>query len=213
MNFIKRHHKSILLFLLFLIIGILWTLVVYKINNPAYGHENNCRHHHDCEYPTPTKGCWREDCWNEPTVTPTLIPSEEVTPTPSVASPSVTETPTPTIALQGGNAPTFPGSTTNPPAPVTCNIPFTAPVIVSFKALGHGIVEFDYLNSEEGISKFSAIYGYSPDQLIYGVDNLPATSRSLTITGLQPGRNVWLQMWNWKNGCAMKSALYDPLVK
>ena len=140
----------------------------------------------------------------------------ELTPTPTI-TPTVTPTPTETPCTENcgvGNVPDNPHTnTTNPPAVVTCNIPFTAPVLVGYQNNGRGSVIFNWLESAQGIEKFSIVYGYSPDKLVYGADNLSADQRSITINGLDSGKSVWAQVYGWVNGCAEVSNLYDPIVQ
>lgn len=153
--------------------------------------------------PTPTKEpkCWEdEDC--EPTVTPTVTPSPE-------ASPS----PTP-IETQGpGNIPSNPSTdTTEAQGAATCNIAFSAPILDGFQADGNGSVTFSWWGVSN-IDKYSITYGYSPDALIYGEDNIPSSSTSIELNGLIPGHNVWAQVQAWRNGCEESSNLFDPRVR
>lgn len=160
----------------------------------------------DCEYkPTPT-------LTPKPTPTPKPTISPTLTPIPT-ATPSATTT---TTEIQQGDGRSD-GRSSNPgateaPAPVTCTIPFSPPVIIGFQALGNGSVQFSWLEADQNISKYSIIYGYSPDALVYGEDNIPSTSTSIQINDLQVGKSVFLEVWGWKNGCSEVSNIFDPIV-
>lgn len=151
---------------------------------------------HPCATPTPTKGCEDdEDC---------------VTPTPT-ATPSATPTPTqPPGNNNGGSS----GSTdtTEAPGPTVCNVPFQAPILQGFQADGNGSVTFSWWPSPN-VSKYSITYGYTPDNLMFGEDNIPSTSTSIQINDLIPGHNVWAQIQAWQGGCEESSNLLDPIIR
>lgn len=168
-------------------------------------HENYyCGEYNQCK-PTPTPTAvpcpgvdviqWEED--KEPCVTPTVTPTS----TPSaMPTPEVTSTPS-TVAQP---AP--------PPAAATCNIAFDNPLLYGFKLEGNGSVTFTWFDAQS-VDKFSIIYGYSPDSLIYGEDNIPSSSRSITLNGLTPGKSVFAIVGAWRNRCEMESNILDPKVK
>lgn len=137
-------------------------------------------------------------------VSPTPTPTEEVTLTP---------TSTPSTG-NGGTPPVIYGSgySTQSPAVVTCTIGFSPPFIVSYTAGQSGTLTFHYLESDQQIDKFSIIYGYSPTNLQFGADNISPTVLDFPVHDLSPNNHVWAQVWSWKNGCAEKSNIFDPLV-
>lgn len=136
-------------------------------------------------------------------------PTPTVTPTPT-ASPSPTITPTPGNNNSGGNG--GGGEQSNQaPGPAICNIPFQAPVLQGFQADGNGSVTFSWWPSPN-VSKYSITYGYTPDNLMFGEDNIPSSSTSIQLNGLIPGHNVWAQVQGWQGGCEESSNLFDPIV-
>src|SRR4051812_33910255 len=193
-----------------LIAGVFATTTVFANNN----------HHHDEHH------CERQ-CG--PTATPT--PTEEVTPTPTIdpcqveavikfgddENPCATPTPTPTDECQfncgGGNVPSNPSTnTTQAPGAAVCDVAFDKPLLQGFHADGNGSVTFSWWGVA-GVDKYSIRYGYKPDALVYGADNIPANSTSFQINGLNVGSNVWAIVSAWKGGCAEDSNLLDPKVK
>lgn len=124
--------------------------------------------------------------------------------------PCVTPTPTDTPSDQpkGDNRGDPHTEEAKAPAPVTCNIPFEIPRAWYTKK--DGKVIFNWATDTEGIQKFSIVYGYSADNLVYGVDNLPADSRSLDINGLDKSKHTFFQVQAWKDGCMEGSAIIDP---
>lgn len=131
-----------------------------------------------------------------------------VTPTPT-AIPSATPTPEQGSSSGGGSAPTFFDGSYHVQ---TCNGIFPdKPLLQGFKALGNGSVEFSWwgVNAD----KYSMRYGYDVNNLIYGIPYIPNTSTSITISGLQEGRNVWAVLTAYKGECAIGSNPLDPIVK
>lgn len=161
-----------------------------------------------------TRPAFACDCYAKPTPTPTSeeTPAPSTVPTPE-SSPHGSDT-------GGDNGNSHSGSTTpaSAPSPVTCTISFTAPVLTQFQTNGKGSVIFSWMESETNIQKFSMVYGYDLANLVYGIDNIPGSPsgpgivRSMTISGLQPGRNVWDVVTAWQNGCPQNSLPLDPLV-
>lgn len=138
-------------------------------------------------------------------------PCETVTPTPTV-SPSPTETPAPPSNTGNNSGVSGGGQSNQAPGPAVCNIPFQAPILQGFTANGNGSVTFSWWPSP-GASKYSITYGYATDALVYGEDNIPSTSTSITLNGLIPGNNVWAQVQAWQGGCEESSNLFDPVVR
>lgn len=127
----------------------------------------------------------------------------------------VTPTPTssPSASQNTSDIPSNPSTnTTNAPAASTCNIAFDAPILQGFHADGNGSVTFSWWGVTN-IDKYSIIYGYSPESLIYGEDNIPATSTSIQINLLQPARSVYAIVSAWRNGCKQDSNILDPIVR
>ena len=199
-----------------IIVLIIIALGLYFLGNTA--HAVSCGSH--CS-PTPTP-----TATPIPTATPTPTPKPCnegefgrfnfhpcVTPTPSV-TPTATPSATPTPGSGTGNVPSNPSTnTTSAPGAATCNIPFTAPVLNSFKTEGNGSVTFGWSSSATGVDKFSIRYGYVANSLVYGEDNVPSTSNSLTINSLIPGNHVWAIVSAWRGGCAVDSNILDPKIR
>lgn len=150
-----------------------------------------------------------------PSVSPSLSPTPSEIPS---VTPSVTPSETPTPQNQGqsggGSSPQPAGqtSTTQAPGSPSCIIPFSAPVLNGFSEAGSGSVNFSWLESDNGIDKFSIRYGYTQNNLVYGEDNIPSSSRSITLGSLQSGAHVWAIVSAWKGGCSEDSNELDPKV-
>lgn len=159
-----------------------------------------------------------DDEWAYATPTPVCTPTPTALPTPTI---QVSPPPMPTSTLTanggapsngGGGSNSPQGSTTNAPGSPTCTIVFTPPVLTSIVAGQSGQVTFTWLDSETATNKFAVTYGYSPTVLPYGVDNIPASSRSVTVGDLTPGANVFGKVWGFENRCAETSNILDPVV-
>lgn len=146
-----------------------------------------------------------EEVWQQCPVSPT--PTQEVTPT---DIPTATPSAAP-CTENCGNSPTFEGSTTTA-HPATCNGDIVAsPLLQGYKTEQDGSRTFSWWPSTtDGISKQSVIFGYTPDSLVYGADNLPSSQTSITLKGLDESKSVWAQVWSWKGECVGKSAIIDP---
>lgn len=161
--------------------------------------------------PTPTKTppCDYRTNWDYNCGYP--LPSISPTPTEEIATPSAT--PTPTSTPSGSTTST--GSTgsggNNAPQAAVCEIPWQAPILQGFQAGQSGSVTFSWWGSPN-VDKYSIIYGYAPNSLIYGEDNIPSSSTAITINNLQPGAHVWAIVSSWRGGCAEASNELDPLV-
>lgn len=116
------------------------------------------------------------------------LPEEEVTPTPTKGSESNVR---------------FEGSTTNPPAARVCTI-YHAPATVWYEK-----GQFKWATDEQGIQKFSIVYGPTPNEQIYGIDNIPQDSRGIEIN--RPKWNqTWFSVWTWIDNCSYESETIDP---
>ena len=179
-----------------------------------HAHANEGKGIKDYWYPTPTIDQYclgRDKCDITPTASPTPTYASSVTPT---ATPSVAPLPTSDGTSGGsGGGSSLPGSTTNAPGAVTCNIAFSAPVITSITAGQSGTLNITWLESDQNINKFSIIYGLVGQPLNMGVDNLPGNYRGYVIGLLSVGSSINAQVWSWKNGCAEKSNIVDPVVR
>ncbi len=155
----------------------------------------------------------RCDDFVSPTPKPSTTPSATPTPTIKVTP---TATPSATPAPQGGTG-VSDGFASDPGATMafhpSCTIPFDPPVIIGFAEAGSGSATFSWLESAQDVSKFSIVYGYSPDAMIYGEDNIPSTSTAITISDLESGKNVFAQIYAWQQGCAELSNIFDPVVR
>ncbi|MGH2611569.1 MAG: hypothetical protein ACRDFB_00800 [Rhabdochlamydiaceae bacterium] len=127
-----------------------------------------------------------------PTATPTPTRAPYATPT---MSPAPTSTPNTDISKPG-----------NP----TCTIPFKPAILQGWSIPNPGSMTFSWWKSTDSVDKYSITYGYSPNSLLYGEDNIPNTSSSITLNDLIPGNSVWAQIQAWKNGCEAGSNLLDP---
>lgn len=172
-------------------------------------------------YDTPTK-CVTPPVSPSPIIPTPPIPSIPVpssAPTPTT-TPIPTTTPVPTSTPvstnSGGSSPTPQGqiSTTQAPGSPSCTVSFASPNLFYFHANGNGNISVAW-NETASVDHYSAIYGYSPTNLEYGIPSFPSngqTEQELSIGGLIPGNSVWVQIWGWQNGCAQKSNVFDPLV-
>jgi hypothetical protein len=142
-------------------------------------------------------------------ITGTPCPTETVTPTPT-ATPEATVTPEVQPNTSVTNNPST--DTTEAPKGASCTVTFDAPKLQGFTVLGNGSVAFSWWGVPN-VDKYSIIYGYTPDSLIYGEDNIPASSTSITLNGLQPGNHVWAKVGAWRNGCEEESNILDPKVR
>lgn len=195
--------KIIILYILGLVL-ITILLAIIAFNTKV--HASQCKKDNDC-YPTPTiKPCFR---WDDDKPCPTITPTP--TPTP-VASPSAVPTNVPNMGGTG-NIPSNPHTdTTEAPAAATCTIAFDAPKLQGFTAGASGSVTFSWWGVAN-IDKYSIIYGYTPDALIYGEDNISSSATQVQLNLLKPGNHVWAKVGAWRSGCEEESNILDPLVK
>lgn len=154
--------------------------------------------------PTPTKLCYE----GEEIPVPCLSPTPTVTPTVTpVASPSAI----PQQVNSGGGTSGNDGGNQPPPV-ASCGTPFDRPIIVSFTDKGNGTVNFAWVENQT-VDKYSVTYGYSPDNLNMGEDNIAGNSANIDIHDLRVGSHVWLQVQGWFRGCEESSNIFDPLIK
>ncbi len=199
-----------------LIIGIIGiSVMAYAVLGNADAHRNHNTCHSDCEV-LPTV-----------TITPTpiqdpcqiIVKDEEVgcitpTPTEPEATPSATPTPvsqdsTGATANNGGSDGLSSSPDATKPFVASCTVPFDAPLLQGFQRLSPTSVEFSFWGVRD-VDKYSVVFGYSQDNLIYGIENVANDQTSFVLNDLQPNTNVWAQVWDWKNGCAEKSEIIDP---
>lgn len=140
-----------------------------------------------------------------PTPTPTVTPTppveceedcEEVTPTPTPEQPKVEQP-------KGDDRGDYHPSAVEAPKPATCNIPFE----VARTWYGDG--KLYWASDVDGIQKFSITYGSSADNLVYGIDNIPATAREIDKPKSDFSQ-TWFSVWTWKDNCANQSTPIDP---
>lgn len=134
---------------------------------------------------------------------PSISPTATPTPTVSVTS---TQPPSNNQGGQGG------GQSNNPPPVAQCGTPFDAPHIVSFTNKDKGTVNFAWTEGQT-VDKYSITYGYSPNNLNMGEDNIPGNATNWDIHQLNPGSHVWAQVQAWFNGCEESSNVFDPKVR
>ncbi len=161
-----------------------------------------------------------ENCQPTPTPTPKVYHCYEdcVTPTPTIyqnPTPSVTPTATPSAQPSGnvgsGSSGCGNNCSASAPGPAYCGTPFAAPILQGFTVDGNGSVTFSWWGVPT--DKYSIVYGYAPDKLVYGADNIPSSSTSFQINGLTPGKSVWAVVSSWRAGCESKSKELDPVVE
>jgi hypothetical protein len=156
--------------------------------------------------------------WNpSPTASPTVSPEPTQSPQPTeqpcfefkgefpepcpTASPTPEQTAPPAVSTTDG-----PVGAPNP----SCNAPIDAPKLTGFKVEGSDSVTFSWWPSTStNVDSESIIYGYTQDQLIYGVNNLDKSTTSFTIKGLA-GFPVWAKVGAWSEGCVVWSNPLDP---
>ena len=78
-----------------------------------------------------------------------------------------------------------------------------------FKVINPTTDEYSWHPSVGGVDKYAVVYGYSPDALVYGVDNIGSDATSIQIGGLRPNTQSWLQVWGFKNNCVTKSVIFN----
>ena len=154
------------------------------------------------------------DCTPTPIPPPTnIMPTPTITPVPTNSpTPTPTSPPSNTTNSAGEQSSGGGSSTSNAPGGATCTIPFKAPILQGFVPNGGGSVTFSWWGSPNA-TKYSVTYGYTSTNLMYGEDNIPATSTSVTLNGLIPGHNIWAQVQAWQGGCEESSNLFDPIVR
>ena len=192
----KRQSSFTLIIVLVAILLLIYYFYILK----AYGQMDDAKY-----LPTPSPICTPTQGIISPTISPLPMPIRVLTANGGTASSGGS-------GNNSGGSNSLPGSTTNAPGSPTCTIPFTAPVLTSIVAGQSGQVIFTWFDSETATNKFAVTYGYSPTQLIYGVDNIPSSSRSLTVGDLIPGSNIYGKVWGFENRCAETSNILDPLV-
>lgn len=96
-------------------------------------------------------------------------------------------------------------------APVCSGIFPDKPLLQGFKLGSKGQVTFSWWGVQA--DKYSLRYGYTLDQLVYGIPYIPNTSTAVEINGLESGRNVWAVVTAYKGECATDSSPLDPIVR
>lgn len=158
-----------------------------------------------------------------PTVTPT--PTGEVTPTPELCDggdaekiiqvcptdePTPTATPeaTPTPEQSTGSLPTFAASTTEANNP-SCdgNYP-DKPLIQGFQVINETTDRYSWWPAPNA-DKQSVLFGYAPDQLTMGQDNLPKDQGTIDLQFLKPNTQTWMQVWAFRGECVTKSDIVN----
>lgn len=118
-----------------------------------------------------------------------------------------TPTPTPVEGQKGDDRGDYHQSAVEAPKAPQCNIPFEKARVWYTKV--NGKVVFNWATDAQDIQKFSIVFGYSPDKLDMGVDNISSTARSIEVKGLTKSP-VYFQVWSWSHDCAEKSVVIDP---
>jgi hypothetical protein len=196
---------------------VVWSIVIavlvflFSTQVKAWNTHETFHCYHSCQVPTPR---------------PILTPSPIYTPrdceggeTYSVWQACPTMEPSPTAGQSATPTPEQPhqdisdGESSNLdatlPHSASCTIQFDAPLLQGFNRVTPSSVYFSWWGVA-GIDKYSLIYGYSPQSLIYGVDNIGPDATSITIDSLEANRTIWAQLLAYKGGCASYSTIIDP---
>lgn len=142
-------------------------------------------------------------------VTPTPTPTSTPTPMPSTTpTPTTTPEPTPTVevkeSVKGDDRGDYRKEEAKAPAPVVCTVPFEV------SRVWYEGGKFFWANDTQGIQKFSIVYGKTKNNLEYGIDNIPASSRSIEINGRNGWNQTWWAVYTWKDNCHNVSEVIDP---
>lgn len=142
------------------------------------------------------------------TVQPTLAPS------PTIQASSSATTVTTANGTAGSGTPGGTGSSNQTPGIASCppGSGIIPPVLTSITAGQSGELTVNWTEADTSINHFSLIYGLVGNAMNWGLDFIPNTARSYTILGLPSGSYINAQIWAWKDGCAGKSLIVDPLV-
>jgi len=202
------------LFLLFILSVIVGSFVLILVNQPkaeaTYGH-------HDGPYPhvTPTK---------TPTPTPTVDPCHvyvhrwvdkkqefEDEDTPPCITPSPEATPSPEVKVDAGSDGRHSEA---PPMPQVgdrvCRGEVPPPAYnLSGKRIDAYSVVLSWTVSGVSHDNQVLLYGRTPDNLEYGIPELPGNSSEITINGANWG-SVYFKIGTWKGDCISWSMVGDP---
>jgi hypothetical protein len=139
-----------------------------------------------------------EDGCQRPTHTPTPTP----TPTETQPQPPPSNTGGPGDGRSdGAHGPAY--------VPETCTGPIPdKPVLNRFKVINSTTDEYGW-EPVKGADKYSVVYGYKPDMLVYGIPELPPSTSSVQIGGLKPNTQSWAQVWAWIGPCASFSNIFN----
>lgn len=139
---------------------------------------------------TGPKGCEEDEDCNEITPTPLVTPE---------AGPSGN----PDVSVYQPNC-------TDGYCPAVCNGVYPdKPILQGFKVINDTTDEYSWWGSVGGVDKYAIVYGYKPDELVYGIDNVPANATSIQIGNLRPHTQSWLQVWAYKGECVTKSDIFN----
>ena len=143
--------------------------------------------------------CPPEDEEEEPTPTPTEEPEQEITPT---STPEVVaEQP---VASGGGT-----GEVSNNP-PVCNGVYATAPAWGAGERVDSDTVRFNWtVPTDQHDSQF-IIYGDSPDNLIFSVQNIPAYASTWEVNGIYWQTHTFYKVGLWRGSCTSFSNTFDP---
>jgi hypothetical protein len=83
------------------------------------------------------------------------------------------------------------------------------PLLQGFKVIDSTTDEYSWWSPVSGVDKYAVVYGYKPDELVYGVDNISKDVTSIRIGNLRPNTQSWLQVWGFKGECVTKSDVFN----
>jgi hypothetical protein len=148
-------------------------------------------------------------------------PSCTPTPTDTATGSAILDTPvatsdsvvTPVSTPTNGNV--VPQTSVNTSSPsqgssqATCTTPIAAPLLQGFKRNSPTSVTFSYWPSKDA-SSYVLAYGYSKDNLPYGIPFIPSSQTSVIVNDLKPNVSVWGTVYAVNGACSSQSVVIDP---
>lgn len=93
--------------------------------------------------------------------------------------------------------------------PATCTGEYPdKPILQGFAVINETTDRYSWWPSVNA-DKYAVVYGYSPDALIYGVDNISKDTTSIVLGNLQPNTQSWAQVWAYKGECVTRSDIVN----
>lgn len=82
------------------------------------------------------------------------------------------------------------------------------PLVQGFEVIDETTDKYSWWPAQNA-DKQAVVFGYAPDQLTMGQDNLPSTQGSIVLTNLKPNTQTWVQVWAFKGQCVTKSDIVN----